>query len=89
MKQQRRSDGLPPNFDLLPEANRRIAEEEQYRRQCKHSFGYCPGDPRLTSMNEVGLPLSGSFGKKVEDMKSKEVVVDEGGDREERDEADV
>jgi len=59
-------NGLPPNFDSLPLGMKRLLEEAQYRRQLKVSFGYCPGDPRLTSMREDGLPLSGQFGKRVE-----------------------
>jgi len=66
-------NGLPPNFDSLPWGIQRLLEEAQYRRQLKASFGYCPGDPRLCSMGEDGLPLSGQFGKRVEGP-----VVEEG-----------
>jgi len=66
MKQVKRSEGLPPNFDELPAAMQRIIEEEQYRRQRKWSHGYCPGDPCLTSMSASGVPLSVSFGARVD-----------------------
>jgi hypothetical protein len=67
MVRVRRSECLPPNFDELPAAMQHIIEEEQYRRQRKWSHGYCPSDPRLTSMSANGLPASGDFGKRVEE----------------------
>jgi len=67
MVRVKRSDGLPPNFDDLPEKMKRVLEEQQYRRQMKWGHAYCPGDPRLTSMSKSGLPVSGLFGDRVDD----------------------
>lgn len=58
-------NGLPPNFDVLPRSLQLVVEEGLYRRRLKASWGFCPGDPRLTSMSADGLPLSGQFGKAV------------------------
>jgi hypothetical protein len=67
MVKVKRSDGLPPNFDELPPEVQRVIEEQQYRRQMKQAHGYCPGDPRLTSMDDDAIPISGQFGKRVEE----------------------
>jgi len=76
MMQKKSNDGLPPNFDLLPLDQRIVVEEMIYRRQLKWLHGYCPGDPCLTSMRRDGVPLSGQFGKRVEQDKVEEVDVD-------------
>ena len=65
MVKKKSFNGLPPNFDSLPLGMKRLLEEAQYRRQLKVSMCYLPGDPRLSSMGEDGLPLSGQFGKRV------------------------
>ena len=66
MVKVKRNDGLPPNFDQLPRVLQAILEEEQYKRQTKLSHGYCPGDPRLTSISANGKEAVRSFGKAVE-----------------------
>jgi len=65
---RKRSDGLPPNFDVLSRDMQIACEEDLYRRQLKWRWGFHPGDPRLTSMNEEGISVSAQFGKKVKDM---------------------
>jgi hypothetical protein len=72
---KKRSDGLPPNFDVLPDDLKREIEEQQYKRQLKWSHGYRPGDPRLRSLSAEGVPVSGSFGKRVDEGVSEEVVA--------------
>ena len=66
MKEKRKSDGLPPNFEELPVEMQREIEEDLYRHQRVWSWGFQPGDPRLSSMGSEGVPRSGVFGKKVE-----------------------
>jgi hypothetical protein len=80
MKQIKRNDGLPPNFDMLPRDLQIKIEEDVYRRQLKWNHGFCPGDPSLTSMSASGVPVSGSFGKKVQLDSDVEVDVREDHD---------
>jgi hypothetical protein len=68
----KRSDGLPANFDELPDDMKRIIEEGVYKRQLRWSHGYSPGDPALTSMGASGIPRSASFGKKVDEESDEE-----------------
>lgn len=63
----KRSEGLPPNFDDLPAELQQEIEEQMYRRQLKWSHGYRPGDPCLRSMSGDGVPVSGSFGRCVDE----------------------
>jgi hypothetical protein len=65
MVKVKRGSGLPPNFDDLPRDMQIACEEEVYRRQLKYSHGFCPGSPCLKSMSADGVPISGSFGKRV------------------------
>jgi hypothetical protein len=67
-------NGLPPNFDELPVELQRLLEEQAYRRQLACKWGYVPGDPRLTSMDAEGLPLSGQFGARVKEKAAEEDV---------------
>ena len=67
MEPKRKSDGLPPNFDELPVELQRVIEERVYRRQLRWTHGYRPGSPCLRSIDREGVPLSGSFGRRVDE----------------------
>jgi hypothetical protein len=70
MANPKRFDGLPPNFDDLPQELKSILEERQYKEQVRQSHGCLPGDPRLTSMGPDGRPVDGRFGKRLDDESS-------------------
>jgi len=63
---EKRGNPYPPNFEELPVEMQQKIEEEVYRSQMKWTWGFMPGDPRLSSMGSEGVPRSGVFGKKVE-----------------------
>ena len=65
MVKVKQKGNLPANFDELPPEMQRIIEEDIYRRQLSYSHACHPGDPRLTSMDAEGIPLSGNFGKRI------------------------
>ena len=67
MEPKQKSDGLPPNFDELPVELQRVIEERVYRRQLRWTHGYRPGSPCLQSIDREGVPLSGSFGRRVDE----------------------
>ena len=67
MEAKRKSSSLPPNFEELPVDLQREIEEQVYRRQLKWTHGYRPGSPCLRSMDSEGVPLSGSFGRRVDE----------------------
>lgn len=62
----KQSSGLPANFDDLPRDLQIQIEEDVYRRQLRWAHGHRPGDPCLKSMGADGIPLSSTFGKKVD-----------------------
>jgi hypothetical protein len=74
MVKVKKKSSLPPNFDDLPVYLKIQIEEDVYRRQMSWTHGHCPGDPRLSSMGADGIPISGSFGKKVEQKDDEEEI---------------